>query len=672
MALMSAPAPAFPAITPVGPVTWVLSKPDVEYLSEALYSCRTCVFDLETTGLDEFAVRGGTTNGGYPARIPLASFTLPVTDDADVEPTSWVLPLSHPESPWLGQWRKLYTRLMKIVRDENKPVVGHNIKFDVRWTTAHTGVDLTDLIWWDTMVGAHLEDENDSTKLKERAPRDFKVARWDDFDLSTPGAADRVPLFELGEYAARDTYYSWRLLEKQRRVMFLQADTDPRDAFEPEDVQNARIGRLATRCAMPTVSSLARMEQRGIKLDQEMCRDTLAEEKTQADELMVQMVERYDMDAESASTHSTSNWFKQWVDRACQAGDLRVISLTKNQNPQWNKTVLGRLALEGSEAAQLILDQRHHAKKAEFLQSWLDHCSPDGALHSTYHAGRVVTGRLSSSDVNAQQITKKLRPMFIPREGFVMVDIDYSQIELRVAAHVSACKPMITAYNEGRDLHRLLAAQITGKLPAEVTDEDRQHAKAGNFGFLYGMSVGGFIEYAFSAYSVFFTEEEATRVRDAFFSTWDGLRAWHQKSVSRAQRFGQVTSPIGRVRRLPKISSPIEYHRSTAERQAINSPVQGFASDLMQMASASITGVLPGHSAVRGAYPVATVHDSLVLEVEADRWEELTDQCMDRMISLDTELKAMDCNFLVPLEADAIVGTRWGLSDIGERDSVSA
>lgn len=659
----------FGELTPVGPVTWVTEKRDVEHLRECLQICQVCVFDLETTGLDEFATRGGPTNNGYPARIPLAGFTLPLRDG--IEPTSWVVPLSHPESPWLGQWQALFTDLINLVWTRRKPVVGHNVKFDVRWTAAHTGIDLASLICWDTMVGAHLLDENQSTKLKERAPRVFGVPRWDDFDLSTPGAADRVPLFELGEYAVRDTFWTWKLFDRQRRMTFAAPDTDPRDAWESEEVENAKLGRLATRCAMPTVASLAKMEQRGIKLDEQACRQELEAELTESASVLDRMAERYGMDREQASSHSTARWFQEWTARACQADDLRIIAYTGNNNPQWSKAVLTRLAREGAEAAQLVLDARQHSKKAEFLSSWLEHMSPDGALHSTYHAGRVVTGRLSSSDVNAQQITKKLRPMFIPRPGFVMVDIDYSQIEMRVGAHVSACRPMISAFQEGRDLHRMLAGVITGKIPADIDADERQQGKAGNFGLLFGMSVPGLIEYADNVYGVVFDEPEAARVHEAFFTTWDGIRAWHQKSVSRAQRYGQVVSPIGRVRRLPNISSPIEYYRGQAERQAINSPVQGFASDLMQTATASITGVLPGHQAVAGAFPVATVHDSLVLEIDENDWERITDACMDRMIGLNRELKAMDCDFQVPLEANATCGTRWGLTDVGERSSTS-
>src|SRR5690625_3903911 len=203
-----------------------------------------------------------------------------------------------------------------------------------------------------------------------------------------------------------------------------------------------------------------------------------------------------------------------------------------------------------------------------------------------------------------QQVTYALRPAFIPRPGYVMADIDYSQIEMRVAAHVSGCEPMIEAFNSGQDLHRIIARQImqqrenheailTGEEPHivtldEVTADERQAGKAANFGLLFGMGPGGFRNYAEEAYDVILSGEEANTAYEAFFTTWEGLAEWHLRMIARAKRYGYVTSPIGRVRRLPDIHSPIQKLASGSERLAINAPVQGFASDLMQMATASI------------------------------------------------------------------------------------
>jgi DNA polymerase I-like protein with 3'-5' exonuclease and polymerase domains len=266
-----------------------------------------------------------------------------------------------------------------------------------------------------------------------------------------------------------------------------------------------------------------------------------------------------------------------------------------------------RQARDGSEVAELLLDYRRAVKASEYLRSWVSSCDQDWEIHPTYHAGRVLTGRLSCEGPNLQQVTKVLKPAFIPRPGYLLAELDYSQIEMRAAAFIARCQPMLEAFQRGDDLHRLLAAKITGKDPADVTPVERQAGKAGNFGFLFGMGPSGFQEYAELNYGVVFTEAQATEVRRAFFDQWLGIEAWHARAVARAHYTERVVSPLGRVRRLPMIHDGNQGLAAHAERQAINSPVQSFASDVMMLAAASIEGTLPGSVAVPGARIVATV-----------------------------------------------------------------
>jgi DNA polymerase I-like protein with 3'-5' exonuclease and polymerase domains len=184
------------------------------------------------------------------------------------QPARGVVPLAHPASPMLGQWRKVMALIARTIRDERRPLGNANVKFDCRWVYAHTGIDLSELIAWDTQVSSQLVDTEARTRLKVRAARDFGVAQWDDFDLSYPGAAEEVDLFQLGEYAARDTFWTWKLV-----------------AAAPEpDVPRRRCGGSADRrrggadgqagagghaVAMPTVRTLTRVEQRGFLLDSE-------------------------------------------------------------------------------------------------------------------------------------------------------------------------------------------------------------------------------------------------------------------------------------------------------------------------------------------------------------------------------------------------------------------
>lgn len=269
----------------------------------------------------------------------------------------------------------------------------------------------------------------------------------------------------------------------------------------------------------------------------------------------------------------------------------------------------------------------------------------------------------SSSDPNIQQVTRSLRPAFIPSEGNYIVELDYSQIELRVAAFISRSEPMLMAFREGQDLHTLLASQITGKAAQDVRPHERQAGKSANFGLLYGMGVDGFRNYADTVYGVSFTVEEAHTVHQTFFDTWEGIRDWHDRSIMTVNRTGQVVSPIGRIRRLPGIWG---HNPGDAERAAINSPVQGFASDMMQVAAATIEGMLPGYEPVEGASLIGTVHDSIILEVRQDGWEEIVAECQRRMTEeVVTVLRdRLNCTLDVPLVADATVSTRWGLGDI--------
>lgn len=647
----------------MGPIRWVLDDNDLADLIEAIRTSTEVVFDTETTGLDEQATLGGPTNGGVAARVSMATFTLPQGDGKD--PTSWVLPLSHPYSPFYGDWRNVLRIVVVRMRSAMKPLTGQHIKFDCKWVKATTGLGIDHLVDWDTMVSSHLLDETRSTSLKQRASEEFGIERWDDVKLDYPGASEKADIWQLGEYAARDTYWTWRLKSKAQYDMML---ANPEDAIEPDEIQLAKLGRIAKLVAMPTISSLAAIEQRGFLIDTPWVKDRLASEEALATEALDKMAAQYGQDRASATSAATSTWFKAFTEQAIEAGDLRITALTDTGNPQWNKHVLRRQALKGSAVAQMILDQRGASKKAEYLRSWLDHTAADGAVHTQYNAGRVVTGRLSSQEPNMQQVTKVLKPAFIPRPGHVIVDIDYSAIEMRVAAFISRCEPMMAAFQEGRDPHRIMAGTMTGKAPENVTVDERQGGKAGNFGLLFGMSAEGFLEYADDVYGVVMTMDEAVNARAAFFKTWKGIEKWHAKVQSTVERHGYVTSPIGRVRRLPDVWSPNNALANYARRQAINSPVQGFASDLMQISAASIQGrlPLPGHPAVKGAFIVGTVHDSIVLEAPEDDWERVTRECQERMTQrIIPVLERLDCYLDVPLAAEASIGSRWGMSDIG-------
>ena len=670
--------------TPCGPITWVWGKEDLKALVRAIHASQKVVMDLETTGLDEYAEAGGDTNGGYPARIVLASLTLPNAERAAAgaydwrsfggeQPMTYLVPLSHPASPLLGAWRKVMAIIGREINRSGNPFVNANVKFDARWVFAQTGVDLSDRIEWDTTVSSQLVDTEARTRLKIRAARDFGIEEWDDFDLSTPGAAERVDLIQLGEYAARDTYYTWKIEEEHRDQMILTGDEEP---FDSDDIQMARLGKVATYVAMPTVKTLTKVEQRGFLLDVDWVHAKIEEMdalRLKACEDILGLYGTAPAPApakDGVTTAATSKWFQGFVAQAIEAGDLRVTARTDSGNAQWNKAVLIAQQRQGSPAADALLRHRDATKTLEFLRSWLELRDPNNVIHATYNVGFVKTGRLSSSNPNVQQISARLKPAFIPRPGHVLLDLDYSQVELRVAAFISRSQPMIEAFQRGDDLHRLLAAKIAGKAPEDVTSLERKRAKAGNFGLLYGMSPGGFQSYAATAYDVSLTLAEAQAVHSAFFEMWDGMRQWHERSKRRAYERGYVTSPIGRTQWLSDLYSKSSFKASHAERNALNSPVQGFGSDLMQMAAASIMGTLPGYPlpTVEGAHVVATVHDEICIEVPEDRWQEILIECKRRMEDVNTFLRPLDCQMDVPIVAGPSAGTRWGVHDLHDED----
>ena len=670
--------------TPCGPITWVWGKEDLKVLIKAIHASQKVVMDLETTGLDEYAEAGGDTNGGYPARIVLASLTLPNAERAVAgaynwrtfdgeQPMTYLVPLSHPASPLLGSWRKVMAIIGREINRSGRPFVNANIKFDARWVFAQAGVDLSDRIEWDTTVSSQLVDTEARTRLKIRAARDFGIEEWDDFDLGTPGAAEKVDLIQLGEYAARDTYYTWKIEEEHRDQMFLTGDEEP---FDSDDIQMARLGKVATYFAMPTVKTLTKVEQRGFLLDVDWVHAKIEEMdalRLKACEDILGLYGTAPAPApakDGVTTAATSKWFQGFVAQAIEAGDLRVTARTDSGNAQWNKAVLIAQQRQGSPAADALLRHRDATKTLEFLRSWLELKDPNNVIHATYNVGFVKTGRLSSSNPNVQQISARLKPAFIPRPGHVLLDLDYSQVELRVAAFVSRSTPMIEAFQRGDDLHRLLAAKIAGKAPEDVTSLERKRAKAGNFGLLYGMSPGGFQSYAATAYDVSLTLAEAQSVHSAFFEMWDGMRQWHEKAKRRAYERGYVTSPIGRTQWLSDLYSKSSFKSSHAERNALNSPVQGFGSDLMQMAAASIMGTLPGYPLprVEGAHVVATVHDEICIEVPEDRWQEILVECKRRMEDVNTFLRPLDCQMDVPIVAGPSAGTRWGVHDLHDED----
>lgn len=668
-------------------VRHVLQPHEIPALLDRLAAQRgPIVLDLETTGLNEHWVA---------ARIVTMALTLPQINEETLEetgyPETYIIGLSHPDCAMHTDWRKYVKQITIAIDKTGCPIIGQNIRFDVRWLTAHTGIDLTHAIMADTGMGSHLLDENQTASLKPRCMAEFGIESWIDFDWSQIEAegraeakrrgiayeqlerllAERVDYFTMALYNARDTYWTWRL--HQLHEMELGLTEAWREELltdgSREAIEALRLGDYYQKVSVPAIKTLTNLEQQGLMVDRDWCTNRLTELAVITSEARQEMLDHLDYartwfglsdEQEEAlanndeSFQPTALWFKAWADVMCEIGYLRVIALTPAGIPSWDKSVLKRLERMDMPAAKSLSAWRKADKEASYIRSWLELVDENDRLHATYNYYKVVTGRLSSENPNAQQIPRQAKNAFIASPGFLLVTADYSQIELRVAAHIAQCEPMIQAFNDDQDLHRLMAATIAGVDPSQVDAIMRQQAKAANFGFLFGMGAEKFVKYAADSYDVDFTEEEAQTFREAFFSTWTGMHDWHNKQRKLARDYGYVKSPLGRIRHLPDIYSRTDYYRSRAERQAINSPVQGMASDMMLMAASKIRR---NFGLIR---PVALIHDAILCEVPEQRAHEFARDVKTTMEGIHLDLQRLGCNFSVPLKADVAIGSSWG------------
>jgi DNA polymerase-1 len=294
----------------------------------------------------------------------------------------------------------------------------------------------------------------------------------------------------------------------------------------------------------------------------------------------------------------------------------------------------------------LVLEFREASKRAQQSEALIDHIQQDGRIHGRFEPLGTATGRFSSKEPNLQNIGRgEIREAFTAPEGKRLIVADYSQIELRAAAAIAGETKMIEAYKAGADLHKLTAATVLGKPEHEVTKPDRQLAKAVNFGLIYGQSAPGLVRYAATSYGVTMDEDEATRIRQAFFRTYSRLRQWHGTSHNQAEEgITEVRTRTGRRRLIPSTAS--DWERFTA---IVNTPVQGGTADGMKHALVLIHQRLP-----KSARIVSTVHDEVVVECR----EESAAEC--REIITTAMVEAMAALFPeVPVEVEANVCTTW-------------
>ena len=540
----------------------------------------------------------------------------------------WVIPFSYPGSPFndKGIQRKIIKMLSVALEDTR--LIAHNAKFDDKyskhlfgWCPGHT---------FDTMLASHLLDENSRHGLKPLSEMFFDAPSY---ALPQPVDPQQVPLSKLAKYCATDVYYTMKLYEK----------------FKSELLSDKALLRIYKNITIPASQALVDAELEGVYLDPIKYKSALALVQSRVKEALAKLNKLAKTD--KVNWNSPAQIALVLFD---QLG-LSPISYTDTGAPSTAEAVLVELKGE-HPIAQAILDYREQVGLLKFLNSWGE-LMEGGKLYPNFKLHGTITGRLSCADPNLQQVPRDplLRSILTAPPGWVFVEADYSQIELRIAAAISGDTTMKLAYQTGQDLHRLTASNVLGIPMAEVTSDQRKKAKAVNFGFIYGMGAPKFQEYAKTKYDVTLSLAEAKEFRKRFFDLYPGLVSWHERQRRIVKKFRYVRTPLGRKRRLPEINSPDKAVRAEAERQAINSPVQGMAVDLAMFAFGRIHKEL-SRSKIWG---LGNIHDALLYIVREDCVDEILPLIEYYMTDMETVKEVFGYEMPVPIEIEMKVGP-WG------------
>ncbi|MCH8060630.1 MAG: DNA polymerase I, partial [Proteobacteria bacterium] len=393
----------------------------------------------------------------------------------------------------------------------------------------------------------------------------------------------------------------------------------------------------------PLVPVLLQMEETGVLIDKKML-------KQQSQELMKKMValeaEAHDLAGGSFNLGSP----KQLQQILFEKLDLPIIRKTPKGQPSTAEDVLAELA-DDYDLPRVILNYRSVSKlKSTYTDKLpLQIAAGTGRVHTSYHQAVAATGRLSSTDPNLQNIPirtpegRRIRQAFIAPDDQLLLAADYSQIELRIMAHLSADAGLLNAFADEVDIHRATAAEVFELALNDVTSDQRRSAKAINFGLMYGMSAFGL------AKQLGISRHQAQEYVDLYFDRYPGVKAYMNDTRELARKQGYVETVFGRRLYLPEINARNAPRRQYAERSAINAPMQGTAADIIKRAMIKVHDWLNASSI--DARMIMQVHDELVFEVSTDAVDELTNTVVDIMCSA--------ANLLVPLKVDVGVGKNW-------------
>ncbi len=596
--------------------TTVVDSPKaLEALTRRLKGARTFAIDTETTATDKM-------------RADLVGISLAVD-----EGEGFYIPIGHRTGETQLPWETVRAALEPFLTDPAVDKVGHNIKYDLVVLARH-GLPMSAPAF-DTMIAEWVRDPaSHNLGLKNLAWTRLGVEMTDISALIGRGKkqismAD-VPVAKVAPYAAADAVMVLRLMP------LLEADLRERNGL-----------RLFREVEMPLVPVLAQMEMNGILVDVDFLHQMSQE---LAEQLHALEAKIYDAVGKRFNINSTQQLSKVLFETLGLTPPDRT---RKTKSGHYSTSAAVLEALRGQHpVVDWVLEHRELAKiKSTYVDALPQQVNPEtGRVHTSYNQTGTVTGRIASSDPNLQNIPvrtpvgRRVRRAFVAPEGHVLLSVDYSQVELRIVAHISGDEAMIAAFRAGQDIHATTAAAIYGVSLEAVTPQMRRHAKAINFGLIYGMSPFGLTR------TTDLTLAEAENFVEAYFERFPGVKRYIEETRRKAAEQGYVETLLGRRRYFPELQKPANRNaRLRAEREAINAPIQGTAADIMKLAMLRVDERLRCDQLP--AKMLLQVHDELMLEVpEGDVPAVLA--------AVRAEMEGV-YRLAVPLATDAKVGKNW-------------
>ncbi|MFA0541998.1 DNA polymerase I [Vibrio sp. 10N.222.52.B7] len=593
----------------------ILDEASFNVWLEKLKAAEVFAFDTETDSLDYMVANlvglSFATEEGVAAYVPVAHDYLDAPQQLDRD---WVL-----------------EQLKPILEDDAQAKVGQNLKFDMS-VLARYGIEMKG-IKHDTMLASYVfnsvggKHDMDSLALRflQHSCISFEqIAGKGKKQLTF----NQIELGEASPYAAEDADVTLRL---HNRLM--------------ENIeQDEKLKAIYEEIEVPLIPVMSRIERTGVFID-----DMLL--GAQSQEIAVRLDELEQKAYEIAEQEFNMNSPKQLQAILFEKMGLPVIKKTPSGAPSTNEEVLQELALD-YPLPKLIIEYRGLAKLKSTYTDKLPKMinAETGRVHTSYHQAVTATGRLSSTDPNLQNIPirneegRRIRQAFVAQHGWKILAVDYSQIELRIMAHLSGDKALLEAFQQGKDIHAATAAEIIGVDIEQVTTEQRRRAKAVNFGLIYGMSAFGL------AKQLGIPRGEAQHYMDTYFERYPGVMQYMEDTRSAASEQGFVETIYGRRLHLPEIQSRNGMRRKAAERAAINAPMQGTAADIIKKAMLLVDEWIQAEGDGRVKL-LMQVHDELVFEVEESALAEIESKVQQLMESA-AELE-------VPLVAEAGHGDNW-------------